>query len=225
MSRQNQSTLEVYERFAEEYLAGGEKHQQANPEKQAKKRAQLKNFIYSGLEGFPKTAEILEFGSASGEDVELFTELGFQVTPSDAPESFLRIMQEKGLHPLKLNVLTDDFPQKYDIIYSWRTLVHFTAEDTKQVFEKVYRALKPGGRYIFNILNAEGHNQLSEEWMDYEGDYHIGQDRYFRYWQREDLVKLLQRTGFAIKRLETGGGNDDKRWFYIIVEKPKEKTL
>ncbi len=222
MSSENQSTLEVYERCAVSYLDGSAKHQQLCPEKEAKKRAWLKDFIRDGLAGLPKNARLFEFGSGGGEDVEIFCELGYQITPSDAPDSFLDIMRKKGLNPLKFNILTDEFPGQYDAIYSWRTLVHLTEDDTKLALRKVYQALKPGGRYIFNILNTTGHNNLDEEWVDFDSDYHLGEKRYFKYWQKATLLNLLQSIGFVPKRLEIGGGNDSQRWFYIIVEKPEE---
>ena len=131
-------------------------------------------------------------------------------------------MRKKGLNPLKFNILTDEFPGQYDAIYSWRTLVHLTEDDTKLALRKVYQALKPGGRYIFNILNTTGHNNLDEEWVDFDSDYHLGEKRYFKYWQKATLLNLLQSIGFVPKRLEIGGGNDSQRWFYIIVEKPEE---
>lgn len=222
MSVENQQTLDVYEKYADAYVEGGARRQQHEPEHTAKKRENLKQWIKAGLEGLPKDAKLFEFGSGDGADVALFEELGYKITPSDAPESFVRIMRDKGLKPVKFNVLVDDFPDTYDGIYSLRVLVHFTAEDAKQTFKKVYQALKPGGRYLFNALNSAGHNNLSEEWVDFEGDYNLGVKRYYKYWQEDELATLLQETGFAIKQMFPDGGDDGQRWFYVVVEKPEE---
>lgn len=225
MSKQNQATLGVYEQLACSYLEGDLKRQSRNPKKYLDKFNRLKGFIKKGLVDIPKNAKIFEFGSAGGNDIAIFNELGYEITPSDAADSFLRIMQEKGLKPLKFNILTDTFTNQYDLIYSWRTLVHFTYEDTVKVLQKVYDALNPGGRYIFNVLNTEDHNNLDEEWVDFEGDYHLGEKRYYKYWKQSDLINLLEKVRFTVKELEINGGDNNKGWFCIIAEKTEEKAL
>lgn len=222
MSAENQQTLEVYEQHADVYVKGGRQRLAHDPEHMAKKRQNLQNWLQEALVGVPKTAELFEFGSGEGDDVALFEALGYQITPSDAPESFLEIMREKGLKPVKFNVLTDEFPGQYDGIYSLRVLVHFTKDDAKQAFAKVFRALKPGGRYIFNALNSAGHHDLSEEWADFAGDYAMGVKRYFKYWREDELASLLEQTGFKIRQMFPDGGSNGNEWFYVVAEKPEE---
>lgn len=222
MSVENQQTLEVYEKYADIYAEGSKRRLEHEPERIIKKRENLKKWIQTALDGLPKDARLFEFGSGEGDDVALFEELGYQITPSDAPESFVKIMRKKGLNPTVFNVLSDDFPGQYDGIYSLRVLVHFTKEDAAKALKKVFQALKPGGRYIFNALNSAGHNNLSEEWKDFSGDYAMGVKRYFKYWNEDELATLLEQTGFKIRSMFPDGGDSGQEWFYVVVEKPEE---
>lgn len=223
MSIENRQTLETYEQHADTYVNADKQRLQRDPKHAQKKREKLKHWLQESLKGLPQDAQLFEFGSGDGSDIELFQELGYQITPSDAPKSFIKIMQQKGLSPIRFNVLEDEFPGSYDGIYSRRVIVHFTKEDTKQIFEKVFRALKPGGRYIFNALNSAGHNNLAEEWVDFDGDYAMGTKRYKKYWHEDELATLLQESGFVIRNMFPDGGDDDQRWFYVVAEKLEEK--
>lgn len=223
MSRENQRTIEIYEEYADKYLAGNRLRMEHESERIRNKRAKLKKLIQETITGLPEDAVFFEIGSGDGSDVELFSELGVEIIPSDAPKSFVDIMKQKGLNPIQFNALQDAFPGQYDYIYSLRVLVHFTAEDTKLTLRKVYEALRPGGRYFFNVLNSAGHDNLPEAWVDFPGDYEMGVDRYFKYWREDEISTLIENTGFQIRKMFEDGGEDNKRWFYIVAEKPKEK--
>lgn len=223
MSQENEQTIAIYEKYADKYLEGGVKHQANQPDKQAKKYAELKEFVGQALKGLPKSAAIFEIGSSDGEAAKMFRELGHEVVLSDAPISFVEVMRQKGLSPVQFNLLTDEFPAQYDVIYAWRVFVHFTTDDFRHSCAKIFAALKPGGRFIFNILNSAGHDGLAEAWVDYEGDYAMGVERYFKYWTEEELRKVLEEADFRIARLEFYGGKQDNRWFQVVAEKPSDE--
>lgn len=222
MSRENQETLAVYEQHADDYLRANQLGYDRNPARMEEKRQNLQNWLATGIAELPQSATFFEFGSGDGDDVALFRELGAKITPSDASDSFLKVMRSKGLQPIKFNILTDEFPDTYDCIYSRRVLVHFTAEDTETALRKIFASLKPGGRYIFNVLNSAGNRDLSEEWVDFPGDYAIGAPRYFKYWREDELSTLLQAVGFHIRAMFPDGGDDNNRWFYVTAEKLEE---
>lgn len=221
MSTENQKTLAIYEKYADEYFAGDDRIEEHKPGHAKKKRAELKTYLEQVTAGMPKGSSFFEFGSANGDAVELFAELGYELQTSDAPASFIAVMREKGLNPLRFNVLEDEFPEAYDGVYSWRTLVHFTEEDAKQTFAKVFKALKPNGRYIFNVLNSAAHDDLDGQWFDFHGSYRMGVDRFFKYWVEDDLRKILGDTGFRILSLIKSGGEDNNRWYNVVAEKPR----
>lgn len=220
MSQENEQTIAIYEKYADKYLEGGVKHQANQPEKQAKKYAELKEFVGRALEQVPKNATIFEIGSSDGEAASMFRELGYEVALSDAPTSFVEIMRQKGLTPVQFNLLTDQFLAQYDVIYAWRVFVHFTADDFRNSCAKIFAALKPGGKFIFNTLNSAGHDGLAEALVDYEGDYAMGVERYFKYWAEDELHKVLEEAGFRIDVLRLYGGKQDNRWFQVVAEKP-----
>lgn len=231
MSDENAKTIAVYEEYADAYLAGNQRRIARNRAESDTKRAKLKEFIKESIAGLPADATFFEIGSGDGSDVAVFEELGQTITPSDAPESFLKIMRDKGLQPIRFNVVTDDFPDTYDGVYAKRVFVHFTVDDTRKALEKIYQGLKPGGRLIFNVINSGAHDGKSEEWVDFYGDYKIGTPRYYKYWTEDEIRSLLEETGFAIKTMFKDGGDkvwekpgdESQRWIYIVAEKPKEE--
>ncbi len=219
MSRENEKSLAVYEKFADKYAAGSVIKEQNNPTKAARKRAALEARIDKCLSGLPKHPAVLEIGSGPGDDIELFEKLGCKITPSDAAQSFLDIMTSRGYHPIKLNILTDEIPGTYDLIYSWRVLVHFTDDDVMMVLRKVYAALNPGGRYLFNVQNINGEGGKHDGWIDFEGEHNIGAKRFFHFWSGANIVAAVERVGFVVERFDCSGGDDNMRWINICAKK------
>lgn len=232
MSEENAKTIAVYEEYAEAYLAGNARRVAKNLAESEQKRARLKEFIRESIAGLPTDTKYLELGSGDGADVEIFRELGIEITPSDAPESFLKIMRDKGLNPLRLNLLVNELPDGYGCVYAKRVFVHFTEDDTKKILQSIYQKLLPGGRFIFNVINREAHDGKAEEWVDFYGDYNIGTPRYYKYWYENEIRDLLVEDGFIIKTLFKDSSDavwsrkegESSRWIYIVAEKPKEEV-
>jgi 2-polyprenyl-3-methyl-5-hydroxy-6-metoxy-1,4-benzoquinol methylase len=57
----------------------------------------IKEWIDTAIEGLPKDASILEFGSAFGRDAAYLQNRGYTVECSDAAESFVSLLRQKGL--------------------------------------------------------------------------------------------------------------------------------
>lgn len=218
MSKANSKTLEIYEKFAaQKYIENNVKTIKNNPEKFSRKRETLKKFVAKGFENLPKSAEIFEIGSGSGDDAVMLRSLGFSVTPSDVSAAFLSATESKGFTPIKFNVLIDDFQKQYDGIFCWRTFVHFDEDDTKLALSKIYSALKPKGVFIFNMMNNIEKGGKNEEWVDFEGEHHIGAERYYKYWDEKVAKKLIKSVGFKI--VEFDAEEKRHRWFNIVAQK------
>jgi len=101
-------------------------------------------------------------------------------------------------------------PEKYDIILAAATLHHLRSdEDWKLVFEKFYRALRPGGCFWISDLVVHDAAPLNQLFEKYYGDYleTLGGPEYrqkvFDYIAYEDTPRsvkyqmdLLQEVGF-----------------------------
>lgn len=99
--------------------------------------------------------EILDIGCGTG--LELDAVFGrypeMQVTAIDLSEVMLRRLKEKH-KDRKLHLICEDYfianfgEECYDAAISFETLHHFTAEKKREVFQKLYKSIKPGGCYI-----------------------------------------------------------------------------
>ncbi|MBS0654127.1 MAG: methyltransferase domain-containing protein, partial [Verrucomicrobia bacterium] len=100
------------------------------------------------------------------------------------------------------NVLTDPFPSTYDLIFANAVFHHMDRDELRVILKKVHRSLKDQGILSFSVKFGEG-----EEWSDEK----VGSPRYFCYWNREELYKLVEEAGFHIV-----GTSEDAKFLQLI---------
>lgn len=218
MSEENRKTLEVYDKEASTYLANTLKHDNLDPEKAKRKSMRLKIFLGKAFSPLREHAKIIEIGSANGAVAEHLQNIGFEVTASDVADDFIKATTAKGVKTIKFNALTDEFPDKYDGVLAWRVLVHFTPEDFKGLLGKVYDALQPHGRFVFNMINRE-EREVDSEWADFPGEYWMGVERYYCYYREEDVRAMIGETKFQIVDFHKEGGDRSNKWLVFVLEK------
>lgn len=218
-SKENEETLKVYDKYAKAYLEHSIQHDAKDPEKAKKKAEWLKDFAKNGFSNLHSSAKILEIGSADDENSIMLKKLGFDVTSSDVAEDFLNAMRDKKLNPIKLNLLADDFPGRYEGVFCWRVFVHFTEADFELALQKIFNGLDFGGRLVFNVLNAESEENDNDGWYDFPGDYHMGAKRYYQYYKQSQIVKIAKNAGFEIIKSIKNGGKGEDKWLCYILEK------
>ena len=222
MSKENEKTLKVYDKFAKIYLKQSINHSKNDQEKAKKKFEWLKAFCKQGFETLPPKAKVLEIGAADGENSKMLESLGFNVTASDVADDFLTAIKKQNLKTIKFNLLTDEFSQKYDGIFCWRVFVHFTKSDLELALSKIYEALNPNGRLICNVINIESKENINKGWFDFPGEYHMGAERFFQHYDESELIKMIKKAGFEIISLEKTGGKENNKWFCLVLEKPDQ---
>ncbi len=218
MSKENKKTLEVYKEKAYLYLSNSVEHDNLDPERAKQKREKLEKLISSNFSSLPRHAKIFEIGSGDGSNAKFIQSLGFDITASDTADDFIRASQSQGLKTIKFNALEDDFPEKYSAVFCWRVFVHFTKEDSLKIMKKVYDALEDNGIFIFNAINREI-KSIDNEWVDFEGEYHMGAERYYNYFSQSDLDNIIQKTNFEIEDFHKDGGNDNNKWLVYVLRK------
>ena len=218
MSKENKKTLEVYKEKAHLYLATSIEHDKIDPVKAKKKREKLEELIKANFSSLPKNAKVFEIGSGDGTNAKFIENLGFDVTASDVADDFIKATQSQGLKTINFNALEDDFPEKYYAIFCWRVFVHFTKDDALKIMEKVYDALEDNGIFIFNAINREI-KSIDNEWVDFEGEYHMGAERYYSYFTKKDLDTIIQKTKFKIEDFHKDGGSNNNKWLVYVLRK------
>jgi ubiquinone/menaquinone biosynthesis C-methylase UbiE len=86
------------------------------------------------------------------------------------------------------------FPSRFDLVYSFRLIRHFSTEDRLRLYREAARVLKPGGRLVFDAVNQRVYEPL-RELAD-------GGQHYDASLTREALQAELKSAGFEIESLE-----------------------
>lgn len=204
MSIENEKTLEVYQNTANMYLENSIKHDNLDLEKARHKREKLEKFLRMNIGSLPKGTKVFEIGAGNGANAKYIENLGYEVTASDNAKAFIEAIKENGLKTIQFNVLKDEFKETYYGIFCWRVFVHFTKEDALKVLQKTYDALENGGLFIFNAINRET-REVDEEWVDFSSEYHMGVDRYYKYFSEEELNEIIAKTKYQIHSFHKEG--------------------
>lgn len=211
MSTENERTVEYYERYAVLY-------RERNRVDYATSRGQRDDKIHSDyilktLEGLPKSARMFEVGSGYGRDAKLIRAQGYEIQVSDVADSFLEMLRENWLEPVKFDLTQDGFPDKYDYILANAVLVHFTKDEVESAVEKVYNALNPGGTFAVSFKQRLGGG---EDWKANIAE--APEKCYFSYWDVGEVTDMLERHGFTIVSCQQVGGMR-ACWLNIICRK------
>ena len=208
MNNLNDQTVKGYDKTVAKYI-------DTSPQKVD---GHLKTWIDKNLKPMDKTAKILEIGSGSGKDADYFESLGYKMELSDASQGFVDHLTKNGKTARLLNAITDDLGSGYDMVFADAVFLHFNPEQLEEVLRKIFDALRPNGRIVFSMKAGSG-----EEVTDRKLDV----NRYFCYYQANDIKKLLVKTGFANIEIET---IDDYRgkvrpdWLLVNANKTKNDT-
>ena len=213
MSVQNEKTLDAYQKVAKNYL---DSIKTDDPTDKVSKK--LKELINNSFKQVPIGSKVLEVGSADGETAKYIKSLGYNVTASDVAQDFLKAIKENGLDPLKFNILVDEFKDKYYAILCWKVFVHFTNEDALNALQKSYDALEENGLFIFNAINREC-KKVDSEWADFPGSYSVGENRYFNYYTKEDMDKIISNTKFKIIDFQSNTTSSGVKWLIYVLKK------
>ena len=218
MSIENKKTLEVYQKVAKNYLNSASLISMKYPETVVKMDEENKKFIKNVFKNVPKGSKVLEVGSANGHIAKFIQELGYTVTVSDVADDFLKAIKESGLEPIKFNLLEDKFIDKYQAIFCWRVFVHFTKEDSLKALNRSYEALNNNGLFIFSTISRDC-KTVDNEWIDFPDEYHLGMERYFNYYSKEEMDEIISKTKFKIFDFQKTTAENGIKWLIYVLKK------
>ena len=72
--------------------------------------------------------------------------------------------------------------------------------------------------FIFNAINRET-KEIDNEWVDFEGEYHMGVERYYNYFLQEELDDIINQTEFKIETFYKNGGDNNNKWLIYVLKK------
>ncbi len=158
----------------------------------------------------PNGAHIFEIGTGPGYFTDYIESLGYQVIRTDAAQSFIdfNISRKKTME--KFNVVTDKFPEQYNVILALNVMQHLEKPEALSAFKKIFKVLLPGGSFIFTITTGNDNDELHAD---------KGGARYFYNWDKKELRSVLENEGYIITRYDDAGY---RNWMNITVEKKHE---
>jgi 2-polyprenyl-3-methyl-5-hydroxy-6-metoxy-1,4-benzoquinol methylase len=153
-----------------------------------------------------QSKSILDVGCAQGTLALLLAERGHHVTAVDLRPTFLDYASLRHTHGdvrfIAANVLEDDIPGDYDLIYANQIVEHLVYP--AQLLQRLRARLKPGGRLVMTTPNGDyfknalpSFRQLGDV-RDWEHMQHTADgDGHFYAYLREELVGLFEAAMFA----------------------------
>ncbi len=138
---------------------------------------------------------ILDVGSGPGRDGLVLQKAGLDVTCLDASDEMIKMSKEKGLK----SVLGDfnNLPFEADNfggVWAYTSLLHTPKSEVSKPLSEIYRVLKTGG--IFGLGLIEGDTELYRESSG------VGRPRWFSFYEKDEVEKLLHTNGFEILYFE-----------------------
>ena len=141
---------------------------------------------------------LLDLGCGPGLYAERFHKAGYKVTGIDFSERSIRYaevqaaLDKSDIEYLYQNYLTIDYVEQFDIV----TLIYcdyavLSATDRSTLLRKIYSALKPGGKFIFDVFTHKMRRSESRSWYYSEngGFYsdkpHLCLDTVYQYDEKE----------------------------------------
>lgn len=197
MSKANQKTLDTYNQGVQDYLDGTT--QQVS--------GFQKDYLDFILRGLPKSAAILEIGSAFGRDAEYMISQGYSPDMTDASNGFVDFLNKKGHLAILLDIINEQPIRGYDLVFANAVFLHFTNDDFAKALINVKNSLKEDGKFAFTLKNGQG-----EVWSEEK----MGAPRYFNFWDEERLVPLLKSLGMIVVDLRL---SDDHKWLHVLTGK------
>ncbi|MGC8769762.1 MAG: class I SAM-dependent methyltransferase [Brevinematia bacterium] len=157
---------------------------------------ELKNFVSSYIES---GNTYLDIGCGTGELVIYLSNKNIlkEIIATDIDDAMLEKAKKKtkNVNFIKLDMRELNYDEKFDTISCFgNTIVHLTSlKDIEIFFNNVFKALKKGGKFLFQILNYN----IVQNFPTIQNDVFIF-ERYYKY--EKELIKF--KVKFSLKKLK-----------------------
>lgn len=178
-------------------------------------------FATEVLKYLPENGKLLELGAGHGQDSRYFAENGFSVISTDSGDVGLEENKKKsessGLDVrISFLDLNQPFPfedNSFDVVYAHLSLHYFSDIKTMEIFDEIFRVLKPEGILAFftNSTDDPEFNtgiKLEEYYFETEGlnKRYLNTDEALRYAHRFETI-VCDNNGETYKDREIGVHN------------------
>jgi len=153
----------------------------------------------------PPQPKIIDIGCGSGRDAKIFTEKGIDVLGVDFSSHLLEIAKEHA--PLARFELMDieklDLPEaSFDGVWAACSLLHISKQEFPSVLKQIHSLLKKEGSLYLTLKKGVG--ERLEKDTRYDGN----PEKFWSYFEEDELRNLIQTAKFKILELTTVEKND-----------------
>jgi ubiquinone/menaquinone biosynthesis C-methylase UbiE len=149
----------------------------------------------------PKDARVLDVGCAGGRDSKLLAKRGFEVTGVDLSSGLIGVAKKKSpdIEFVQANFLDLPFPENsFEGVWAQASLLHLeSVEDVKKALSEFFRVLKKKG-----VVHITVKAQTGEDKFAVVSDKLSKHDRFFQFFRKEEVEKLLEEAGFEPEKVE-----------------------
>jgi ubiquinone/menaquinone biosynthesis C-methylase UbiE len=174
------------------------------------------DYIKLFVTSLPKGADVLDLGCGAGNDANKLSEKGLTITGLDISDSFIAIAKAKypKINFIRGDLLRTPFNQAtFDGLFAKASLLHVAKKDMPRALAEIKRIVKPKGVIHLALKGGEGEGEITEN--DYGYDY----TRFFSYWKMEQLVDILEKARFGIKKKDVWRKSENSYtiWLKLLV--------
>jgi ubiquinone/menaquinone biosynthesis C-methylase UbiE len=163
-----------------------------------------------------KTGHLLDLGCGAGEPFPaFFIQQGWQVTGVDFSQKMLEMAHkyQPSLKTICMDICETEFPnEEFEAVTTIYSLFHIEYKKHEEIFRKVYRWLKPGGKVLFTYATKEYTG--AEVFNGYKE--FMGEQLFYSHTKPDNLTAILEHIGFMIESSQYRNiGGETFLWFTI----------
>ena len=162
----------------------------------------------------PKQSVILDLGSGGGQDARFLHAKGLRVVGMDLTSAFLRAAQNTAPSVPLVRADMRDLPfegASFDVVWAAACLMHLPKPEAAHVLKRLSRIVRPGGLLAATVTYGTRSRILTDGWMP---------GRYFARWQKAELARVVERSGWTIDSLRVVSNQERKgRWLNLIARR------
>jgi SAM-dependent methyltransferase len=166
----------------------------------------------------PKKGNILDLGCGPGHHSRVFVDNGFTVEGIDLSTEMIAIAKKEVTRAnlQVMDILDLNFEKEsFDGIWASASLLHIPKKNLKSVLNQLKRALAKEGALYISLKKGKGSEILKD-------NRYGGVDKYYVYYQLEEIEKILASIDFKIiekEQKEKREFYDTNPWIHLFVQK------
>ncbi|MDX1957934.1 MAG: class I SAM-dependent methyltransferase [Leptospiraceae bacterium] len=220
--------------YNEEYYTGKSEYKYKDERKTEKFDTYVWDARLRNIKKFIASGNFLDIGASFGGFLARAKFFGFTPFGVEVSKYSAEYAKQRGIKIYNTEFLKADLEENFfDVVTMIEVIEHL--DKPKEVFEKLFRILKPNGLLVLQTANFEGKQAMQEE-----RNYHYYLPGHLVYYSRSNLERILQNVGFRktimyygvdfslLAKLKKSRGSfqnisDYKNWFRISYYHLKSK--